>query len=211
MRNPTRGPVAVRLAILAALALLAGCGDDDDSGATVEEVDTSSVELSGESIDGDGYSFELADGYSDGDAAALGDLLGEQAADYSVDALATGETIDNFATNVNVVTTSAPDDADLDQTADDSLEQLEEQLAAFGVGEDTSVEVTSEPAETTLGGEEARQYDFTTTAGGQSFSQRQILSIYDGTAYTITFSVDDGAFDEQIPAFAAMMESWEWD
>lgn len=212
MRNPIKGWPLALLATLAALALLAGCGDDEDSGAdVVEEVDTSSVELSGEAIDGLGYSFELAEGFEDGDAAAIGDLLGEQAADYTIDALATGETIDAFATNVNVVTTAAPDDVDLDEIADASLGQLEEQLGALGIGEDTSVEVTSEPAETTVGGEEARQYDFATSAAEQSFAQRQIVTIRDDTAYTITFSVADGAFDEQVASFAAMIESWEWD
>ena len=212
VRNPIKGWPLALLATLAALALLAGCGDDEDSGAdVVEEVDTSSVELSGEAIDGLGYSFELAEGFEDGDAAAIGDLLGEQAADYTIDALATGETIDAFATNVNVVTTAAPDDVDLDEIADASLGQLEEQLGALGIGEDTSVEVTSEPAETTVGGEEARQYDFATSAAEQSFAQRQIVTIRDDTAYTITFSVADGAFDEQVASFAAMIESWEWD
>jgi len=197
------------LAAIAALALVAGCGDDDTNTETDTETGDAAA-LSGTLIEGDGYSFDLAEGYEEGDASGLAESLGAAAQGATVDSLATGETINEFATNLNVVITESLPSEDLDEVVEASLDGLQEQLDALGLG-GTEIEVLAEPSETTLGDEEARQYDFVTTVEDTTYTQRQLVVLRDGRGYTITFSADGESYEEEVAGFEAMMESWEWE
>jgi len=176
------------IALLAALALLAaGCGSDD-------------------AADGAGYTYDVPDGWE----GASEDEIDELAP--IADTITIGEERDGFATNINVIAVGAvPPDTDLAAEVDRGIRALQQQPGLFGLPAGSTVEVTREPTETTLAGEDAIEVEFTTDTGSQALLQRQVSAVGpDGDAFTITAtSIGDTA--DRDAAMDEALGSWAWD
>ena len=103
-----------------------------------------------------------------------------------------------------------PDDTEISTYVDAGIAQVQDDPAGFGLPADATVEVVSEPADTELGGEPALDYEVLTKGEGIAASQRQIASIHEGTAYTITLSAGEGDLEANNAVLDDIVSSWSW-
>lgn len=192
--------VALCLVIIVCAAFPA-CGDSNDGG----------------SLDGSGYSLEIADGWEDttAEAPSVDDLgIDDPAlAAVSVDATVSADESDGFAPNLSVVTTPAPGKATALKLAEANLETSRAQATlpsgAGGGALDFSESVVER---TELGGEPAASYEQVAETPPGDVRQRQIYTVDGGSAYAITFSaLDEGQYAENLPAVEAMLDTWTWE
>lgn len=181
-------------ALLAAVALLAGCGDD--GGET------------GKVVEGTGYELTVPDGWDDRSGQSEDFAVG----DFTPDLILTGEREDGFTTNVNVIRTQG-----VTRSLDEQTEAERELLERGGP---VSGDVNLQPAQnltpvedTTLGGGPARAYEFELEVpqGDSSARLRQLIAIDDGTGYAITLTADPDRFEQDRDDFEAILESWKWE
>jgi hypothetical protein len=193
--------MACRLAIIACLAIVAGCGTSAGGGP----------------FDGTGYSLEIVDGWEDttDDAPDVSDLGFDDPAleSVSVDATITGDEDDGFAANLAIVTTPAPGRTTARKLADANLSTTQAQgTLPSGAGGGSIDTTDSKVEETELGGEPAASYEQVAQAPQGDARQLQLYTIHEGSAYAVTYSgLDSGQFDEQLPDVEAMLDSWTWD
>jgi len=176
------------LGALAALALAAtGCGG-------------------GEPVEGSGYAYDVPEGWEEASEERVSEIA------PLADTIVFGEESDGFATNINVVATGqVPEGTDLLTEVELGITTVQEQPEIFGLPEETEIEVTMEPAETTLAGETAFEDQYTTDTGSQMLLQRQVTSISpDGLAFTITATSIGDAADRDM-AMDEVLESWSWE
>ena len=180
-------------ALLAALALLAGCGDDDgDKGKVVK---------------GDGYEVTVPEGWDD--QSSKREQL--EVGGFTPDLVLTGEREDGFTTNVNVVLTEG-----VERSLDAQTRAERELLERGGpVGDDVELQPAENLTETediTLGDRPARAYEFELDLpqGDRSAQLRQLIAIHEGTGYAITLTANPDRFDEDRDDFEAILESWRW-
>ena len=193
------------VALLALTAFAAGCGDDEP-----------------ETIDGDGYTFEIPEGWEDvtGDGEEIADVIGGAGGDAAAAAgaydisLVSDETSNDFRTNFNV---GRQEDL---PPGYDSLQFAEQNIAVFqnpdqvagllpdGLGIDF---VGDEPRKTTLGGETAYEVEYGLTTEEARVRALQVFAVHDGVAYVGTYTADPGVFDPQAEDLHQILDSWEWD
>lgn len=201
--NHTRGPARLLIAILGLLAatalLAAGCGDDEDSGSEI-----STQEVSGDAVEGNGYAYGLPDGWSI-EQESSGTETGVDTVIISDDAGG------DFRVNINVVRESdVPDDTEISAYVESGIQQVQDAPASFGLPADATVEIVSDPADTELGGEPALDYEVLTKGEGIAASQRQVASIHEGTAFTITLSAAEGELEPNNAVLDDIVSSWSW-
>ena len=198
----TRGPARLLITILGLLAatalVAAGCGGDDEGS------EISTQEITGDAVEGNGYAYGLPDGWSI-EQESSGTETGVDTVIISDDAGG------DFRVNINVVRESdVPDDTEISTYVDAGIAQVQDAPASFGLPADATVEVVSEPADTELGGEPALDYEVLTKGEGIAASQRQIASIHEGTAYTITLSAGEGDLESNNAVLDEIVSSWSW-
>jgi hypothetical protein len=191
-----------RLAAVLALAALAaaGCGGDDEDEDPVE---------------GNGYSYSVPDGWEDVSDRAEEEL---EVGGFRPDSLVTGESEDDFATNVNVIREDGlPEGVTAAQYADVSLAGLRDPAGAglppevAETIEDLNPTQISEPRDAELDGEEAVAWDYRSTQDGRDVRVRQMAAVMDGAGYTVTLTVLPARFKEGNGAFDEVLESWSWE
>ena len=157
-------------------------------------------------VEGSSYSFEVPDGWSQGSDEEVETIA------PLADTIAQGESVDGFATNINVIATGqVPADIDLEAEVLAGAEALADDPEVFGLPPGTVVETVSDFEETELGGETALEYAFETDTGDQVLLQRQITAISpDGLAFTVTASAVEDTTDRDA-AFDQAVSSWEWE
>lgn len=175
-----------------AVALLAG-GGDDKKGAGKDE-----STLSGETLSGEGYTFELPEDWQDATDEAKG-----QDTPGTIDTVAVwGEKLDGSQANVIVEASSGVGDADLD-----SLRSTWETNMSGASG--------STPMEhdgTTIDGEEAIGAKFERdNDSGTAIVQIAYLTVHEGTAYSVILSTQEDKVDEATAAYEALLGSWTWE
>jgi hypothetical protein len=191
-----------RLAAVLALAALAaaGCGGDDEDEDPVE---------------GNGYSYSVPDGWEDVSDRAEEEL---EVGGFRPDSLVTGESEDDFATNVNVIREDGlSEGVTAAQYADVSLAGLRDPAGAglppevAETIEDLNPTQISEPRDAELDGEEAVAWDYRSTQDGRNVRVRQMAAVMDGAGYTVTLTVLPARFEEGNGAFDEVLESWSWE
>lgn len=199
------------LALIAAAALLAaGCGSDDDEGSepAAEETtitdETTAPAATGDAVEGNGYTYALPEGWTV-EQESSGAESGVDTVVLSDDAAG------DFRVNVNVVREpGVPEEIEIGEYVDSGIAAVQDDPAAFGLPQDATVEVVSEPADTDLAGEAALDYQVLTKGEGIAASQRQVAAIHEGTAYTITLSAGEGELDQNSATLDAIISSWGW-
>jgi hypothetical protein len=187
--------------VIIACVALPACGSSSDGG----------------SIDGSGYSIEIADGWVDTteEAPSVDDLgLDDPAlAAITVDATVAADESDGFAPNLTIVTTPAPRRATARKLAEANLETSRAQGSLpSGAGGGALDLSESEVEETELGGEPAGSYEQLAEAPPGEVRQLQIYAVDGDTAYAITYSgLDDGQYEENLPVVEQMLDSWAWE
>ena len=180
--------------LLAALALLAGCGDDEGD--------------AGKAFEGKGYEVTVPEGWDDQSSKREQLSVG----DFTPDLVLTGEREDGFTTNVNVVLTEGV------TRSLDAQTRAERQLLERGgpVGDDVELqpaENLTPTEELTLGDKQARAYEFELDLpqGDRSARLRQLIAIHEGTGYAITLTANPDRFEQDRDDFEAILESWRWE
>jgi hypothetical protein len=198
----TRGPARLLITILGLLAatalIAAGCGGDDEGS------EISTQEITGDAVEGSGYAYALPDGWSI-EQESSGTETGVDTVIISDDAGG------DFRVNIyDVRESDVPDDTEISTYVDAGIAQVQDDPAGFGLPADATVDVVSEPADTELGGEPALDYEVLTKGEGIAASQRQIASIHEGTAYTITLSAGEGDLEANNAVLDDIVSSWSW-
>lgn len=211
--NTKGGPSRLLIALLGLLATVAlvaaGCGGDDDEDPTTAET-TETTETtdagsgSGETVEGNGYSFGLPEGWTVEQESS--------GVDSGVDTvIVSDEAGGDFRVNVNVVRESGvPEDIDIGSYVDSGIQQVQDDPASFGLPADATVEMVADPADTELAGGAALDYEVLTKGEGIAASQRQVAAIHEGTAYTITLSAAEGELEPNNAALDGIIGSWSW-
>jgi hypothetical protein len=194
--------MAIRRSLLVPLAAMAlalgGCSDEEQR------------------VDGSGYTYAVPDGWEDAsDEAGDIDLPMEG---LLIDSAVTGDRVDDFTTNVNVVREGGlPAGATTREYAAVSLRNLRDPAAA-GLPPDVArqleaidEESLSETPGAELGGREAVEWEYRTSYPGQETQVRQVSAVRDGAAFTVTLTAVPDAFEDGIPAFEEVVASWEWE
>ena len=160
--------------------LLLGGGDDSASGGT-------------QTINGDGYSYAIPEGWDDATSAAGGA--------QGVDSVVRSEEDDNgFRTNVLVEVQPAQGTTDLEE-----IRPAWEQNIGDAVG------ATPEPIDgTTIDGEEAAGVRVETNQQGTDVVQIAYLTIKDDKVYSIALSSHAEVEDEASGQFEQLLDSWSW-
>ena len=203
--GPSRLLIAL-LGLLATVALVAaGCGGDDDEDSTTAETTTETTDTgSGETVEGNGYSFGLPEGWT-----VEQESSGVESGVDTV--IVSDETGGDFRVNVNVVRESGvPEDIDIGTYVDSGIQQVQDDPASFGLPADATVEMVADPSETELAGAAALDYEVLTKGEGIAASQRQVAAIHEGTAYTITLSAAEGELEPNNAALDGIIGSWSW-
>jgi hypothetical protein len=186
--------------LLALVALAAaGCaGDEEDP------------------VEGTGYRYAVPDGWEDVSDEAE-DRPGLELGGVRPDSLVIGETEDDFTTNVNVVReTGLPPGIGASEYADASIAGLRDPVAA-GFPPEVAETIErlnptriSEPRGAELDGEEAAEWDYSSTQAGRAVRVRQVAAVMDRSGYTVTLTVLPARFDEGAEALDEVVESWSW-
>jgi hypothetical protein len=191
-----RSPLAALLAL--AMLAAAGCGGDD-----------------GDSIDGNGYSYSVPEGWEDASDSEAADEASEVIG-VRFDSLVNGEAKDGFAVNVNVLRERVPGGMTDSEYAELNIATLRDPSAAGYPPElaerieELDVRGLSRPRELELDGAGAMTWDYDTTQGGRDLRQRQMVVVRDGAGYTITLTALPSQFEDGTEALDEVVESWSW-
>jgi hypothetical protein len=189
------------LAALLALAALAaaGCGGDD-----------------GDSVEGNGYSYSVPNGWEDAADSEAADEASEVIG-MRFDSLVNGEAEDGFAVNVNVLRERVPGGITGPEYAELNIAALRDPSAAGYPPElaerieELDVRGLSRPRRLELDGAGAMTWDYGTTQGGRDLRQRQMVVVRDGAGYTITLTALPSQFEDGTEALDEVVESWSWE
>ncbi len=187
---------------LAILGLVVAGGDDEASDPTPvasgeATASGSDVEMSGDLLEGDGYTYALPEEWQDITESVLADNPGT-----TIDsASAWGETIAAGKANLIVEHPSADGVTDLEDARDQLRGNLE---ASF------DAEIEDIDSREIDGVEMAGLHVLRTNEGGVEVDQTAYITLIDDSAYIITTSrrADE---DESVAAFDAIYDSWSWD
>ncbi|KAA1422677.1 hypothetical protein FE697_010870 [Mumia zhuanghuii] len=189
------------LSLLVGLALT-GCGSAGDAvdspgseatGTPASASTTSVPAADGETVEGDGYSYRIPEGWGEPD---------EEVAGFDPDTLISQDDVsDGFGDNLNVLKLPAPPDADADAVEEQALQELR----AVGA---TEVEVGERAV---IDGAEAAHVSGVMSLGSQKYTIEQYYPVRDDSLYVATFSfsptVDQAARDDLA---RSVLASWQW-
>ena len=201
--------VAGRRALLALLLvvglLAAGCGSSEKS-TSAEETTTSEVTTSGEVVEGTGYSYELPEGWTEADDQVDVEEIGSSDTVITAD-----EPRGDLAVNVNVFREeNIPESVNVDQYTKIGLDRVTSAPESVGLPAGTTVEVASGPEASSLAGEDATDTTLRTDLGSATLLQRQVSTLRDGVAYTITLTSNEDGLEEDSATLDALLASWSW-
>jgi hypothetical protein len=193
----------VALALMLALTVAAGgCGGDDGSTGPVE---------------GSGYSYAVPEDWNDRTDESE-DIPELELAGFRPDTLVTGERRDGFATNVNVIREPGlPDGLTAEDYAEGSLAALRDPASSgfppevTEAIEEMKVRDLSAVGVTELAGERGATLQYASTRAGRALRVRQLVAVRSNAAYTLTYTAPQESFEEELPAFEAIIESWRWE
>ncbi len=198
-RRPATLPALVGAAALA--LALAGCGvtappvdvdTDTGTGTGTEAPDTSTAPATGELITGDGYSFQVPDGWGTPDQPTPG---------FDPDAFAAdlGDA-DGFSDNVNVL---------LSPAGEITADQVEE-LGAPELENAGATDVAVQPRLNVAGAESAH-ITAKFSANGVPYWVEQYYPTNAGQTYIVTFSFSESVAEGDRVALAeSVLASWTW-
>jgi hypothetical protein len=196
------------LILAAALALLAGCGDDSGSSEPEESLTPTAVA-------GGAYELELPSNWSQADEELTEQL--DTAADPAVDEMlgeGVGEQLDAtqiffrgdpeaaFRTNLNIIAEPLPASIPFEDAVTEGTELIEERLPEG--------QILSGPESTDLAGEEAYEVRYTAAQAGETLQFALVQALHDGVVYSITLTSNDEEFEEARAEFQQILDSWDW-
>lgn len=185
---------AIALIVAAAIVAL-GCGGGED-GTTGES--------GGDLVDGDGYAYELPEGWR----VATTDEASEQFSTAIVEVDPEGD----FAVNLNVIVQSGVGDSvGLEDFVAGGIDQVESDPASTGLPADADVQITEDPGEATLDGEDALEYAFHTELSNGTFEERQLTTIHEGDGVIVTLTAGEDELEAASAAFEDVVSTWAWD
>ncbi|MFG6501899.1 hypothetical protein [Microbacterium sp. P05] len=185
-----------RTPILATVALalvLAGCSSPAQTESTTDDGSSSSVPAAtGDRLDGDGYSYNVPEGWGIPEGTEIPTGVDTAAADVN--------DTDGFADNINVV---------INPEGDISPEDIEtaaaQQLEGSGA---TEVEVGER---TEIAGAETAQITALLESGGATYRIDQYYPNHDGQTYVVTLSFNETVSEADRDEIAqSVFATWEW-
>jgi hypothetical protein len=193
--------VALALALALAVAM-AACGVDGGSTDTVN---------------GGGYSYAVPEDWDDRTEESE-DVPELELAGYRPDTLVIGERREGFTTNVNVIREPGlPDDVTPGDYAEIALAALRDPASSgfpqevIEAIEEQDVRAVSETGTTELAGERGASWQYDSTRDGRALRVRQVVAVRSNAAYTLTYTAAQESFEEDLPAFEEIVESWRWE
>jgi len=73
------------------------------------------------------------------------------------------------------------------------------------------VQNLSELGSTELAGERAAALEYASTRNGRALRVRQVVAVRSNVAYSLTYTAAKGRFEEDLPGFEEIVESWRWE
>ena len=156
-------------------------------------------------VDGEGYSYDVPDGWSDFTDEAEEEPV-ERFGGVRPDTLVGEDTGDFYATQVSVHTQEGVAGLKASDFATVYLEALRKRSAP-GVRLTTA----SEPRVADLGGEKAAVTVFAVSWTGTNLRFRQFATVIDDTGYLVTLIALPENFDQGLDSLREFIDSWEWD
>jgi hypothetical protein len=193
-----RTPFTAALVLTSALALAAcssnsggsGGSGDGDSAASVPTI--SAAPATGETVSGDGYSYNLPEGWAISDDPTLvgqADTLAYNPADA-----------DGFADNVNVLLTPSGE-VTPDQVETQGVQEFKDSGSTDVVVDDR----------VTIAGSESAHLSGPLTNAGASYFIEQYYPSHDSQTYVVTFSFSDTTSEaDRATVTDAVLASWQW-
>ena len=166
--------------ILALLIPACGGGDGGEGGPRAE---------------GSAYTVSLPEGWRDSSDDEAADEV-----PVKFDRLFTGDRVEDFTVNVNVIREPKPD-ADIEEIVAAGQKQIEGDFGATDL---------SPPDKRELGEDSAFSYTYTLEQGGMTLRGEQVAAVHEERLYTVTLTTPAEAFEEQQPEFQEILDSWEW-
>jgi len=170
-------------AAIAVALLIPACGGADDRGG------------GGREAQGSQYTVSLPDGWRDS--------TDDDAADevpVKFDRLFTGDRVEDFTVNANVIDEPKPD-ADIEEIVAAGQKQLEGGSGATDL---------SPPDKRELGEDSAFSYTYTLERADRTLRGEQVVAVHEERLYTVTLTTPAEAFEEQQAEFQEILDSWEW-
>jgi hypothetical protein len=189
------------LVILLVLLALGGSGCGGEESATVS---------------GDGYSYDVPEGWADRTEESL-DIPEVELAGFRPDTVVVGERHDGFSSNVNVVREPGiPEDFTAARYAQVAIGTLRDP-ASSGFPpevveriESMEIRDLTELGKPPLGGERGAAWEYASTREGRPLRARQLAAVRGNSAYTLTYTASPEGFEEGLPGFEKVIESWRW-
>jgi hypothetical protein len=193
----------VTLALTLALTIaVTACGADDGSTDRVA---------------GSGYSYAVPGDWDDRTDESKEEAELELAG-VRPDTVVTSESRDGFATNVNVIREEGlPEGVTAGDYAHISQAGLRDPVSAgfppevVEVIEAMKVRDLSDAEITELAGERGATLQYASSRAGRPLRHRQLIAVRSNAAYTLTYTAPEERFEEDLPAFEEIIESWRWE
>ena len=202
----------VTVVVGASLAVvLAGCGsntaDIADDGTPSTSTDATSpsstppepteptespTTTSGDTIDGEGYTYAIPDGWED---------VGDEATTAQADSAVRVTEPDGFGTNINVIVTPSAGTTDVESLRETFKKQIKGLV-------DTKVE---EVDNITIDGESAIGQTASADEQGETLVFTQYFVAHDNNVYAVTLTAPEGNAEEGRAALDSVLTSWAWD
>ena len=139
-------------------------------------------------------------------------------AGFRPDTLATAERFDGFYTNVNVIREAGlPDGFTAERYAGISIAALRDPASSgfpqevIDAIERQHVRALSDLGSTELAGEQAAALEYASMRNGRALRVRQLVALRSNVAYSLTYTAAKGRFEEDLPGFEEIVESWRWE
>ncbi|MEX2194564.1 MAG: hypothetical protein WD844_04685 [Thermoleophilaceae bacterium] len=175
-----------------AVALLAGCGNDD----------------SGDAVEGTGYTVDTPGGWDD----RSDDSEEFAASGFEPDIVLTADPEGGFSSNINVLRQgSLADGVDADRLTEQSRQALQDPAVLEQLGGDLAPSDISDVSALDIDGEQARAFDYSSEREGQELRFRQVYTVREGSGYVLTYTALADGFEEGSAALDDVVESWSWD
>jgi hypothetical protein len=168
-------------------------------------------------VKGSGYSYALPDEWVDRTDEAE-DEPAFEIAGLRPDTVATADRFEGFYTNVNVIREAGlPDGFTVGRYADISIAALRDPASSgfppevIDAIEQQHVQDLSDLGSTELAGERAASWEYASTRDGRALRVRQLVAVRSNVAYSLTYTAAKGRFEEDLPGFEEIVESWRWE
>jgi hypothetical protein len=167
-------------------------------------------------VKGSGYSYAVPGDWDD--RTEESEEIDEfEVAGLRPDTIVMGERHDGFTTNVNVIREAGiPEAVTAREYVDAAIAALRDPSSSgfppevIEVIEEMKVRDLSDAGVAELAGERGATVQYTSTRAGRALRHRQIVAVRSNAAYTVTYTAPQGRFEEDIPAFEDVIDSWRW-